>query len=471
MKKEEIFKKMRELRDKRDLEILNRELENINIDVDYKKDISDNKVLDVKYLGQIEQLKEIDGVEEKELNNIYLLIEQYKNKEGELVQVEKYYDGDLEFLGGNNKEDGYELMLDPKHMDNKELLEQLKALDKEGILDLNEMEQGRKREIAKALGIDEKDLDKIVEMDEEQLKEAEEKLDEKDEEELEEKEDKNKEEDDEKQKFSKKEIEQVSTKNEIKANQMVTDRDTISSLLDVQNKGYTKIAIVYSDNLKDNKNTTRFTFVGIKPDGSAEKLDGMEQRYGITPSKIVHSLNRDGSSEKEENVSSIYSIKGKKETELSVTIGAMGTIEPKLVRTSLQDNQKKVSVPIETSNVKPTTREVREFINENRNVRIKEEVEKIEEHEENSCTRISIEDINDNPNDDTHTHMDEEALEKWSNYILENEDIERVFTKDEVKQTLERHLKENNGSAEEIANEVKGEMEVDAQHFKTRDKN
>lgn len=55
MEKEKILDKMKELKDTRELQILNNELEKINLDVDYKKDLSDNKVLDVKYLGLIEQ--------------------------------------------------------------------------------------------------------------------------------------------------------------------------------------------------------------------------------------------------------------------------------------------------------------------------------------------------------------------------------------------------------------------------------
>ena len=49
MEKEKILDKMRELRDVRDLQILSKELENINLDVDYKKDLAENKVLDVKF--------------------------------------------------------------------------------------------------------------------------------------------------------------------------------------------------------------------------------------------------------------------------------------------------------------------------------------------------------------------------------------------------------------------------------------
>ena len=62
-----------------------------DIAVVYEKDLAENKVLDVKYLGQIEQNVEVDGKEEKVLKDIYLLIEQQKDKDGNLIQIEKYY--------------------------------------------------------------------------------------------------------------------------------------------------------------------------------------------------------------------------------------------------------------------------------------------------------------------------------------------------------------------------------------------
>ena len=81
MEKEKILDKMRELRDVRDLQILSKELENINLDVDYKKDLAENKVLDVKYLGQIEQNVEVDGKEEK----VEILFQRQTNCHGCLV--------------------------------------------------------------------------------------------------------------------------------------------------------------------------------------------------------------------------------------------------------------------------------------------------------------------------------------------------------------------------------------------------
>ena len=141
--KEKILEKMREIREKRDLEILKHDLDSINLDTDYQENLRKNKVKDVKFLGTIQ----IDG-EEK---GIFLVTEQKEIEEGKLIDIERYYTEDGEMLAGNNTIDGYELMLNEKFQGNENLLEELKALDKEGILDLNELEENRKEEIAKAL--------------------------------------------------------------------------------------------------------------------------------------------------------------------------------------------------------------------------------------------------------------------------------------------------------------------------------
>ena len=104
--KEKIIDKMRELRDKRDLELLNQDMENVNLNSDYQKEVSKNKVLNVKYLGIIE----IDG----EQKGIYLLIEQKEEKDGSLAEIEKYYTEDGKFLGADSNLDQFEFITRPK---------------------------------------------------------------------------------------------------------------------------------------------------------------------------------------------------------------------------------------------------------------------------------------------------------------------------------------------------------------------
>lgn len=420
---EKVIDKMRSLRDKRDLEILNQELKDIDLNSSDQKKLSDNKVLNVKYLGVIK----IEG-EEK---GIYLVIEQKAQKDGTLAQIERYYTEDGEFLGGDNSIDEYDfLTLDEKYMNNKDMLEKLQSIDKDGILDLNKIEQERMEEVAKELGITAKELEKMVEID------------------------------------SKKETEKISTKSEIDTNRKVTDKETMASILNVQDKGYKKIAIIYSDKMQDNGNTTRFSFVGIKEDGTAEKIDTIEQAYGRNPSKEINSVNRDGSKVEQEQVNSIYRIKGKKETQIAVDIGAMGTIEPSLVRTPAQDNEEAISIPIETHNVRPTTRETRELMNEQRNPRVKEEIQRAKEHQELRCDDISLKDIDDNPNNNTHEHIEisEEYLDKCATKILENDEVSSIYNRNDVINRLKENIEKSGEDiqTEELLEQVENQMEEEA---------
>ena len=449
--KEKIIEKMRSLRDKRDLEILNQDLEEVNLDSDYQKELPENKVLNIKYLGKIEI--------NNEPKDIYLVLEQKQKDDGSKIEIERYCTEDGEVLGGNNNSDQFNFITpNEKYKDVEGLVESLQSLDKQGILDLNEIEQERLEQVAKELGITVEKIKKISEIDSEKTVEDNEK------ENLE----KDKNPDKEKKTLSKKQVESISTKQEIKTEQKVTDKDTMASLLNVQGKGYRKIAIVYSDKFKEAGNTTKFSFVGIKQDGSAEKIDTIEQAYGTNPTINVHSVNRDGSKIEEEKVNSIFKIKGKTETQIAVDIGNMGTIEPSLVRTPAQDNEEAISIPIETSNIRPTTRETRELMNRNRNTRVKEEIQRTEDHEKLGSEDFSIKDIDDNPNNNTHEHQEfsEEYLDKCSSEILsESETIANTYNRSDVKAYVKRYLENGNETidTEDLINNVSEEMEQEAE--------
>lgn len=442
---EKVIDKMRELRDRRDLEILRTDLNNINLDNDYKKELPKNKVLDVKYLGAIDWEDEVTG--EKLEKGIYLVIEQME-KDGELIRVEKYYTEDYEFLGGNNKGDLRDfILLKEEYSKNQKLLEKLNKLDKEGILSLNEIEQERLEEIARVLGVNTKEIDKITEIDKDQIKDAEEKIDQNEEG---------------KEVITEKELEKVSSKQEIEINQKVTDNETMASLLNIQNKGYKKLAIIYSDKMEGTSHT-RFSVVGIKEDGSAEKIDSLEQRYGVNPTKEINSLNRDGSEIETKQTQSIFSIKGENEKQISVRIGTMGTIETDLVRTPRQDNQKAISVPIENNNVRPTTRETRELMNQQRNPDVSQEVKRVENHKKLGCEDATIKDINDNPYDDTHEHaetIDEMYLRSCVKSILEDDVVASNYGRDYVRdKVIEKITEKDYLSKDEIIEEVKVELQ------------
>ncbi|MCF0125792.1 MAG: sigma-70 region 4 domain-containing protein [Clostridia bacterium] len=295
-----IYDKMRDLRDKRDDELI----------ANKKND----KVINVKYIGKIE----IDGKEK----NVYVLIEEKTIKEGEKVDVYRYYTEDGELIGGNNKGDQYDLItLIGKYNDKIYLVEQLTELEKEEIVDLKTLEEKKIEEIAKVLGIDKSKIDSICEIDIEKTLEELRKENSNDNNQKNENDDKSKYEKektkDEKGTIEKEKIEEVNNKTEIKTDQIVTDNKTIAQLLGVQDKGYKKIAVIYSDEMENNDNSTKFSFVGIKEDGSAEKIDSLEQVHGTNPSIEVNKINRDGSKIKEGKVQSSYKIKGTKESRIS----------------------------------------------------------------------------------------------------------------------------------------------------------
>ena len=386
-----------------------------------------------------------------------LLLEQHEGENGNKIEIERYYTEDGEFLGGNNKVDQYNfIILDENHQNEQKLLENLNKLDKEGIESLNKIEEERLEEIAKSLGFSKEDIEKLSEINlDEENQNEEEKDNGKREKKIDEKSVEGKE------VLSKEKVDKISTKTEIKTNQKVTDKETISQMLGVQDKGYKSIGIVYSDKIKDNKNNTRFSIVGIKEDGSAERIDTLEQEYGINPNKSINAINKDGSNIEQEQANSIYKVKGKKETQLAVDIGAMGTIEASLVRTPQQDNEEAISIPVETSNIKPTTREVREFMNETKNPRIKEEIEKAKEHQELGC-EPSIKDIDDNEYNDTHTHfeIDEEYLNKCATKILENDEIANVYNRTDVIKCLKEKINNDERiNLEKLIEQVEEEME------------
>ena len=415
----------------------------------------EEKVLNVKYLGQIDTI-----------GDVYLVIEQLQDKEGKLFQVERYETEDGEVIGGNNKSDAYDfILLSEKYKEKEQLLEQLQDLNKEGWLDLNEMEQDRLDAVAKELGITTKDLKKVAEIEADKEMETKEEREAGEEEEREE------------NLLSEDQLESIRSKTEIDVNQKVTDSETMASLLKVQGKGYQKIQVVESDDLEE-ANSTRFSFVGIKQvekkdpktgkihkQTVAEKIDTLEQRYGQNPNKGVDSLNRDGSKLEEQKMQSIYQIKGDNENQVGIHIGSAGTIEVSYIRTPRQDNGEAISIPIETHSVRPTTREVREFMNRRRNTDLREETDRIEEHRKAGCDDMNKRNIDDDKKNDDHIHIGKRYLNEIVNEILERyEELGETYNREDIKDKIEEMVEERGQmpEREEIIEEIGTEMMEEA---------
>lgn len=418
------IEKMRKLRDKRNLEIIK---ENKNI-------ITENEIKDVIYLGKLSDDKDI-----------YLLIEQIVNERGDLVEVEKYCTEDGEVLGGNNKSDSFDfILLNEKNKDNKELLRELEKLDGNRIYNLNKIEKERLEKIEDVLEIDIKDIKGLSEIDDKELEKAEEKL--------------NNNKTQEYKTITKKELEGIPVKAEIDINEKVTDNDTIASLLKIQDKGYVKIAVIYSEKMSEKNNTTTFSFVGIKSDGSVEKIDNIEQVEGNYPKTKVYEIKEDGSKIEQKQMNSIYRIKGSgEEKQIAARIGEYGTIETSLLRES-RNNKEALAAPIRNNyDSIPTSRDVSRIMTSEKNIHVEDEIEKIKEEK-----TTKIDNIKDNNNEMIINN--EEYLNKIANEIIENEKIASVYNREDVKNRLIKTIKENkNISNKEIRQEVEIQMEEEAE--------
>ena len=444
--KEKVLEKMRELAGKRNSEILEA-LEKRNLTAEDKEKLQQaSKVVNAKYLGKIDFEEVIDGEKVKTEKDIYLLIEQMLDKDGNLVDIEKYYTGDGEFLAGNNKSDNYHaMMLTSKYQGRDDIIRELQHLKDENALDLNQIERDRLEELAKALGIKPEDIQALSEIDLEQEIQTrkENGKEETGREELDGEERQGTDNGKEPETLTKKQVERISTKSEIKTEEKVTERETMASLLGVEDKGYKKIAVVYSDKLQENGNSTRFSIVGIKEDGSAEKIDTLEidTRFGNNPTNKVNALNRDGSEIEEQQVQSVFRIKNRKEQEIAIRMGNMGTIETSYVRTD--HTQEGFSSPIPSENIKPTTREVREFMDKTRNVSMGEEIDKADELRQNGAKKedIKMQNINDDPHDDDISYVmnaqkseKNNVLDNIAKEVLKNDTIAETYNISDVKQ-------------------------------------
>ena len=106
-------------------------------------------------------------------------------------------------------------------------------------------------------------------------------------------------------------------------------------------------------------------------------------------------------------------------------------------------------------------------MNRSRNTNVNDQIDKAEEHEEAGCENYTLEDIDDNPNNNTHEHFEhlsDEQLNEYASKILENDKIASVYNRNDVIEKL-KQTQENteNRNAEEILEDVEQEMEESAE--------
>lgn len=240
-------------------------------------------------------------------------------------------------------------------------------------------------------------------------------------------------------------FEKVTNKQELDPNTRVTQTETLADMIpEIKEKGIVKIGVVYSDHSKGQNG--RFSFVGLDKDGQIHNIDSLENTQGTTTGQTVTSINsRDGSVVEEEQVAGLVRINGRnslngQEEMLSVRVGQYGILEVDYVRADLSEDKEDryLSAPIETRNIRPTTREVREFMDKSKNVDIEDELKRSEaEIDRDGETKVY--NMDDTASNDVLTADDVIVLEDGSKTTLRKEAAKaKVSVEDFVRRYNER---------------------------------
>lgn len=222
-------------------------------------------------------------------------------------------------------------------------------------------------------------------------------------------------------------FEKLTNKQELDADIRVTQTETLADLIpELKEKGIVKVGVVYSDFSKGQSG--RFSFVGIDRNGQIQTIDSLDNIDGTTTGQKVTSLNSvDGSLVEQEQVAGMARLSDRTNTNgeeeyLSVRQGDYGIIEVDYVRADLSkpEDERYISAPIETDNIWPTTREVRDFMDRSKNIEMDEELDRAKP-EIARDEETSMENIDDTASNDYVTPDDIIVLDDGTETTLRKE--------------------------------------------------
>lgn len=201
----------------------------------------------------------------------------------------------------------------------------------------------------------------------------------------------------------------------IKPEQKITDQDTFEDIVNVKGK-YTNVYVINANKATD-KNK-RFAFVGITQEGEAEYIDELETSGTMQTNVNIYSINRDGSRVEEKQTREMFTTRSNPDKRFTVTTGQYGILEVDYVRKDPNEN-KFIGSMVETEYERPTTTQVRQFMNERRNNKyeIEDAIERTEEQiggtysekdGELESGRTRLENIDKDENNDKAMDIDEE---------------------------------------------------------------
>ena len=155
-------------------------------------------------------------------------------------------------------------------------------------------------------------------------------------------------------------LEKVQSKQEIDVNKRINERYTLGDILGIERGS--KLIAVYSDAIENNENSTRFSFIIKKPDGSLEKAKMLEQVGGKQSDKNIYDINYDGSEVTKKSVQSSYKIDSSlaKNALITARIGQAGYIEVNYGEMDRTSHRDALTQQSETEHTFKTREQVRE---------------------------------------------------------------------------------------------------------------
>lgn len=434
--------KMIELKNKREKEIK----DNLK-----DGDRLDTVINDVKHLGKITFVEEIDGEKVEQEKDIYLLIEE---KDGRILY--KYYDENLQLVA--YEDSVFEELMAESKFEGKDqsFLKQLEELDKDG-KSLSQLEEELEK-ISEVLGISLEEIDEIKELDlKQEIKEKE---------------------DNEKEVLDKDETSHLDIKETTKLKQNVKG-ETLENKLGIKNitlpngqklTDGEKLAVVSTSSLNktvDSKNSQMYSFVVIRKNGEAvpigENILVQDERSGINPITEDLTINNNGIVNEETNVASYRIVNGNRNEFIKISNDEVSGREIKYSEFS-KENGKYVSTELETDRDIYVKDDVRQYLKDRTEGREKSDntIDRAEEHEgeEKDVTLVD-----NNPNNDSHVHISPEDYipntnMTWGEYANElgyrgEGAIERA--QEEFKKSIERNPSSDNKQIVEMTIEEANE--------------
>lgn len=369
------------------------------------------KIENIRYIGNAELIELINKEEYKLNKDIYVC---EISEEGVENLIKEYYSEDFKMIAREDErfaklqKDNNPIMLTPGFAKHPEIIEKLVELEKEGKLDLNKINQEnlpKLIQVAETLGIDKEHIQSLSEIDLQRLQNPEK---------------------------SNQITDSIQANSEVSINigEHVSTRDNMETLVKAEGENFVKIDVV--DLGKGPQ------FVGTKANGQMKELKSVKPIYGNRPNRRINAINSDGTKIEEEYAITMFEIEGREDEQLAISLDPYNRLKTSLVRTS-PETYKSVSIPIEAQSqtIKHTQGEIKQLMDSNRNQSITEETRRLEVEKEEGRDPIDVKDIDDNPNNNTHEHLDDEEALYLANAIGDREEgaIERAKEKFEEQQT------------------------------------